>query len=133
MWNIYHKISFKAINKLTVYSTVYTHVHSVATTFLIHVSYIIRECQQITFVMQLNRFWALKGGICWKRKNCDENHLKCKRGCIFHLIFVGVCPPSILILPIIGVLLNGKNLLSITKVICRQSLNYQYIWLYVNL
>ena len=84
---------------------------------------------------------AIKGGNLLKRKNCDENLLKCKRGCIFHLIFVGVRPPSILILSVNNrdgggggwVLLNGKNLLSMTKVICRQSLTYLYIWLYVNL
>ena len=32
-----------------------------------------------------------------------------------------------------GVLLNGQNLLSVTKVICRESQTYLYIWFYVNL
>ena len=31
----------------------YTHMHSVATTFLIHISFIIRECRQKTFVTPL--------------------------------------------------------------------------------
>ena len=44
-----------------------------------------------------------------------------KKGCIFHLILVGI--PFVLILSIKngrveGFLLNGQNLLSITKVIC---------------
>ena len=61
--------------------------------------------------------------------------------CIFHLILVGI-PSSILVLSIknsgvrgknsrvreggggrgVGVFLNGQNLLSVTKIICRQSL-----------
>ena len=48
-----------------------------------------------------------------------------KRGCIFHSILVGI--PFILILSVKnrgrGGLLNGQNPLSVTKVICRQSLN----------
>ena len=43
-----------------------------------------------------------------------------KRWCIFHLILVGI--PSILILSIGGWGFIGQNLLSVTKVICRQSL-----------
>ena len=48
-----------------------------------------------------------------------------KRGCIFHLILVGI--PSILILPVKdrgvgGGVLNGQNPSSVTKVICRQAL-----------
>ena len=55
--------------------------------------------------------------------NFPQKHLLCsvKRGCIFNLILVGI--PSSLILSVknIGVrgfLLNGQNLLSMTKVIC---------------
>ena len=49
-----------------------------------------------------------------------------KMACIFHLILLGIF--SILILPVknkeVGAcLLNGQNLLNVTKVICRQSLN----------
>ena len=57
-----------------------------------------------------------------------QNSLKCnvKMACIFHLSLL--CISSILILPVknkeVGAcLLNGKNLLNVTKVICRQSLN----------
>ena len=66
--------------------------------------------------------------------------MQCKRGCIFqfHLIFVGIL--SILIFSVNNrggvvdrVLLNGQNLLSMTKVICQQSLTYLCIWFYVNL
>ena len=52
-----------------------------------------------------------------------------KEVCIFHLILVGIL--SILILSVtlkgtgggVGCLINEKNLLSVTKVICRQSLS----------
>ena len=65
-------------------------------------------------------------------------NFKCnvKRVCIYHLILFGI--PSILVLSVknsgvrerraggggggAGVFLNGQNLLSVTKVICRQSL-----------
>ena len=50
-----------------------------------------------------------------------------KRGCIFHLILVGI--PFVLILSIknrgagrVFIMLNGQNPLSITKIICRQFL-----------
>ena len=50
-----------------------------------------------------------------------------KKVCIFELILVGI--PSIFILPVKnrgvgGGLLNKQNLLSVTKVICRQSLTF---------
>ena len=53
-----------------------------------------------------------------------------KRGCIFHLILLGI--PYILILSVknrgeVGDLLNGQNSLSVTKVICQQSLNSIYL------
>ena len=50
-----------------------------------------------------------------------------KKACIFHLVLVGI--PSVLILSVknkgSGGLLNEQNLLSMTKVICQQSLIQQ--------
>ena len=52
-----------------------------------------------------------------------------KRGCIFHSNLVGI--PFILILSVKNRgergLLNGQNPLSVTKVICRQSLNVRKV------
>ena len=98
---------------------------------------LLREHQQKTFVM-LSGFWLLRG---WgslsksvKKENSYKNlasilmtkscqNVKCnvKKVYIFHLILFGIL--SILILSIKnrgvgGLLLNGHNLLSMTKVIC---------------
>ena len=59
-----------------------------------------------------------------KRKYLQNLKSNIKRGRIFHLILV--CNPFVLILSVKnrvlgGVLLNGQNLLSVTKIICRQS------------
>ena len=107
-----------------------------------YISSILKVC--FTLVRELWKF--VENDICWCKSSYKTTRNKrsggcilqifirssfktwntmSKRVCIFHLFLVGI--PSILILSIKnrwevgGGLLNGQNLLSVTKVICWQS------------